>query len=50
MPYKPYLNVYALIMSIASVKPKPTMDADVNILWFLFLIDDIRVSNYMKSL
>ena len=32
MPYKAYLNVYALVLSIASVRPKPTMDADVDIL------------------
>ena len=31
-PYKAYLNVYAWILSIASVRPKPTMDADVDIL------------------
>ena len=42
--------VYAWILIIASVRPKPTMDTDVDILGFQFLIDDPRVSNYMKSL
>ena len=37
------------VVSIASVRPKPTMDADVDIFWFLFLIDDTHDYIFMKS-
>ena len=38
------------VVSIASVRPKPPMDADVDIFWFLFLIDDTHEHIFMKSL